>query len=146
MALGRDCPAYPAFWDSFPILGPSEPLHGISRAASSHQSKPAFAHSVFRFLSAFSIPPCRHANCPPAGNPMYATAGSVRNISQPPSTRRTTSVPHLEQNPRKIKWPPSIVPGKLTIVVLLAHLQHQTLASKVLRMFSGILSQKCFAR
>ena len=55
-------------------------------------------------------------------------------------------MPHLEQNPRKIKSPPSIVPRKLTIVVLPAHFQHQTLASKVLRMFSGILSQKCFAR
>src|SRR6266566_3406689 len=55
MALARDYPAYPAFWASFPILVPSEPQHGISRAASAHQSKPAFAHSVFRFV-AFSVP------------------------------------------------------------------------------------------
>jgi len=78
-------------------------------------------HSLIRFSGFFrhfqSLR--RHANCQSAGNPMYATAGSVRNISQPPSMRRTTSVPHLEQNPRKIKSPPSIVPRKLTIVVLL---------------------------
>ena len=127
------------------ILSNMAQLHGISSRRVESLCRRSTRASR-RFLSAFSIPPCRHANCPRAGNPMYATAGSVRNISQPPSTRRTTSVPHLEQNPRKIKSPPSIVPRKLTIVALPAHLQHQTLASKVLRMFSGILSQKCFAR